>query len=89
MALGRIDIHAVRNLVDVSLTGLGTANVFYGENGSGKTSVLESVHMLAMARSFRSPQIKPVINHGKDQCVVYGEIRHDQEDGVVTSVGIS
>ncbi len=89
MALGRIDIHAVRNLVDVSLTDLGVANIFYGENGSGKTSVLESVHLLAMARSFRSPQIKPVINHSEDQCVVYGEINQGSSDGTITTIGIS
>ena len=42
MALGRLNIQAVRNLVGISLEDLQAANVFYGENGGGKTSVLES-----------------------------------------------
>ncbi|WP_206616104.1 AAA family ATPase, partial [Escherichia coli] len=29
-------------------------NVFYGANGSGKTSILEAIHLLATGRSFRT-----------------------------------
>jgi len=86
MALGRLDIRAVRNLVGTSLVDLQAANVFYGENGGGKTSVLESVFILAMARSFRSAQIKPVINHAEDECVVFGELQGPS--GQKTAVGV-
>ncbi len=99
MTLARLDIHAVRNLVDISLVDLQPANIFFGENGGGKTSVLESVFMLAMARSFRGSQIKPVINHEKEQCVVFGElqiapghktgigVRRDRQGGFEAKVG--
>lgn len=72
MALKQLNIDHIRNLRGVSLRDLQRVNVFYGANGSGKTSVLESIHMLGMARSFRGSSVKSVISHGEDSCVVYG-----------------
>ncbi len=74
MALSRLDITAVRNLRAVSLRELAAINIYFGDNGSGKTSVLESVYLLGMARSFRSGQMKSVISHGESSCAVYGEL---------------
>ena len=54
MSLAQLNIHSVRNLRNVAIADLGRVNVFYGDNGSGKTSVLEAVHLLGMARSFRT-----------------------------------
>lgn len=72
MALSRLNIHRVRNLRQVSLPELSGVNVFYGENGSGKTSVLEAVHLLGMARSFRGTSARTLITHGEQDCVVQG-----------------
>ncbi len=87
MGLERLDIQAVRNLTGIKLTQLQAANIFYGDNGGGKTSVLESVYLLGMARSFRGAHIKPIINHKQDQCVVYGELRRGLTGKL--SVGVS
>ncbi|MEE4660195.1 MAG: DNA replication/repair protein RecF [Halieaceae bacterium] len=75
MSLTRLDCTGLRNLSPVSLRQLGRVNVIYGENGSGKTSLLEAVYLLGMARSFRSSNIKSVISHGQESCTVYGEVR--------------
>ena len=72
MALSRLQINHVRNLQQVSLEDLQQVNVFFGRNGSGKTSVLESIHLLGMARSFRGNSIKSVITHGENDCTVFG-----------------
>ncbi|MCX2979967.1 DNA replication/repair protein RecF [Halieaceae bacterium IMCC14734] len=87
MALKRLDITAVRNLKQVSVRNLGVTNVFFGENGGGKTSILESVYLLGMARSFRSSQIKPVIQHGMQGCSVFGELAG--KNGRHAAVGIT
>lgn len=71
--LDRLQIHHVRNLAQVSLTDLQRINVFYGRNGSGKTSVLEAIHLLAMARSFRG-SIKSLVSHGSREATVYGQL---------------
>ncbi|MDO8860101.1 DNA replication/repair protein RecF [Haliea sp. E1-2-M8] len=70
--LTQLQIHHVRNLQQVTLQDLSRINIFFGANGSGKTSVLESVHMLGMARSFRQGATRTLIQHGQRDCTVYG-----------------
>jgi DNA replication and repair protein RecF len=87
MALGRLDITAVRNLKQLSLRELCSTNVFYGANGGGKTSVLESIYILGMARSFRSARVKSVIQHDAPSCTVFGEVQ--RSDGGHSVVGVT
>ncbi len=49
------------NCRTVALHGLQPFNVFYGQNGSGKTSILEAIHLLATGRSFRTHIPKTLI----------------------------
>ncbi len=73
MALSQLQINHVRNLREVRLQDLQRVSVFFGCNGSGKTSVLESIHLLGMARSFRGSSIKSLITHEEQSCTVYGK----------------
>jgi DNA replication and repair protein RecF len=72
LALTQLQIHHVRNLHQVKLQDLQKVNVFFGCNGSGKTSVLEAIHLLGMARSFRGSSIKSLISHDSSSCTVFG-----------------
>ncbi len=72
--LTRLDIHNVRNLEQARLGDLSRINILYGANGSGKTSVLESIHLLSAARSFRTYTARSVIRHGTNKLTVYGEV---------------
>jgi DNA replication and repair protein RecF len=74
MGLARVNIENVRNLRNVELRGLRRINVFYGDNGSGKTSVLESVFLLGMARSFRGARIASVITQQEEGLTVFGDL---------------
>jgi DNA replication and repair protein RecF len=87
MSLARLEITAVRNLHAVSLPTLEQTNILFGDNGSGKTSVLESIFLLGMARSFRSTQLKSIITHGRERCTVFGEVL--QASGASQPLGVS
>ncbi len=80
--LRRLDIYNVRNLRRVRLDNLSQANFLYGPNGSGKTSVLESIHLLSTGRSFRSITARPVISNDAGDLTVYGGLAVDSGDGV-------
>lgn len=70
----RLDILRVRNLSEVQIRPADRVNIIYGNNGSGKTSLLESIYMLGLGRSFRSAKLEPVIDIKADDCVVFAEL---------------
>jgi DNA replication and repair protein RecF len=47
-------------------------NLIYGENGSGKTSVLEAISYLGRGRSFRTNNVADIIRWGAEDLLVYG-----------------
>lgn len=79
MKLSGLEISGVRNLSSVSLDKLGGVNIFYGANGSGKTSILEAIHILGLARSFRGTQLQPVIQYHQNTCTVFGQLSTSEE----------
>ena len=90
MLLHRLEIQDLRNLQSVSMRGLGRINLICGPNGSGKTSVLEAIHLLGLGRPMRSRSMLPVIRHGAEQCVVSAELRLRTEHGTSTTrLGLS
>lgn len=86
MSIKEIQISGVRNLDKVHITQCGAINVLTGLNGSGKTSFLEALFILARARSFRSARLNPVIHHLSSRCVVYGELL--AADNSITTMGV-
>jgi DNA replication and repair protein RecF len=48
--------------------------IFTGPNGSGKTTVLEAVHILSTGRSFRTRSAIDVIQRGRDSAMVNGTL---------------
>lgn len=75
MQLTRLQVQHVRNLKQVSLEHLAQTNIFYGTNGSGKTSLLEAIHLLLVGRPFRGTQLRPILTEGTDQCVIFSELQ--------------
>jgi DNA replication and repair protein RecF len=74
MPLTRLSVTAVRNIDTVTLHPSPRINLLTGLNGSGKTSLLEAIHLLGLARSFRSTRLQPVIQHEKPACTVFAEV---------------
>jgi DNA replication and repair protein RecF len=52
-------------------------NLIWGGNGSGKTSLLESIFLLGRGRSFRTRNSERLIRQGRDRLVVFGRTGGD------------
>jgi DNA replication and repair protein RecF len=50
-------------------------NLITGLNGSGKTSVLEAIHLLGRGRSFRTRHTEQLVRHGQSKLLVFGRLR--------------
>ncbi|MFL0797706.1 MAG: DNA replication/repair protein RecF [Cellvibrionaceae bacterium] len=72
MPLHELSFSGFRNLGPSKLTPALRTNLFYGENGAGKTSVLEAIHTLSLGRSFRTTSFQKVINYELSDAVVSG-----------------
>ncbi|RDZ26561.1 DNA replication/repair protein RecF [Lysobacter silvisoli] len=53
MHVTRLDARGLRRFADVSLSPAPGINLITGDNGAGKTSLLEALHLMAYGRSFR------------------------------------
>ena len=78
----RISARALRNLAHVDFTPGPRFNVISGDNGQGKTSLLEAIYLAATSRSFRTSRIIELIAHGESvassKLVVQDEGKHEQ-----------
>jgi len=78
MSLDLLSIVGLRNLAEVDIRPGPGLNWLEGANGAGKTSVLEAIYLLARGRSFRSPRMASIIQHGTEQLRVVARRRDDQ-----------
>tara|TARA_B100000029_G_scaffold91077_1_gene80985 strand:- start:1062 stop:2147 length:1086 start_codon:yes stop_codon:yes gene_type:complete len=72
-ALSLFRIVSVRNILVAELELHPKLNLIHGENGSGKTSILEAAHLLSSGRSFRTSKSATLINHNADELSIYAE----------------
>lgn len=73
MHLTRLRISGVRRLNGVELQPAPGINLITGENGAGKTSLLEALHLLAYGRSFRGRVRDGLIRTGVEAVEVFAE----------------
>jgi DNA replication and repair protein RecF len=60
--LSHLTLNNFRNLVELELELPPGVVVFFGPNAQGKTTLLEAVYLLALARSFRAENEREVLN---------------------------
>ena len=86
MSLTRLDIYSLRNIQQESIKPISGINFFYGENGSGKSSIIEAIYILGRAKSFRSKSIKSIINFSKDELIV--SAKKKELNGLSSYIGV-
>ena len=62
----RLELKNFRNYQHESLEFVDGINIFYGNNGQGKTNVLEALFLASMGKSFRTSHDVEMIKDGTD-----------------------
>lgn len=88
MLIEHISIKDVRVIQETRIEPCPTFNVINGENGSGKTSLLEAIYLAGRGRTFRHPSAGPMIRNGAHASEVVVRLR-DAADGRRATVGIA
>lgn len=74
MPLDRLNFQGLRNLDTLDIRPSAQINLVFGDNGSGKTSLLEGLHILGLARSFRTRHLKNAIGHDAPALTLFGRL---------------
>jgi DNA replication and repair protein RecF len=78
MLLEKLTLHNFRNYEEGSFTFAPGVNLIYGENGVGKTSILEAIYLLSTGRSFRAPSLETLIRKGCPHFLIQAHFRKDE-----------
>lgn len=67
-------LNGFRNLNNFDVNFIDSKNLIYGNNGVGKTSVLEALFMLGFRKSFLNVRIKDTLNYDKGEYIIKASI---------------
>jgi DNA replication and repair protein RecF len=82
MELNSLKILNYRNILSLELRPGSGINIFHGDNGQGKTNLIEIIYLLGTLKSFRGGTNADFITRGQDNCrikagVIKGDSRHE------------
>ena len=86
MRLLRLTVARLRNLQPLEVRPAPGLNLVIGDNGAGKTSLLEAIHLLAYGRSFRGRVRDGLIRTGAVDLEVFAE--WEQGEGRLRRAGL-
>ena len=77
MKLKEIKLTNFRNYKEVNLEFNPNINIFIGDNGSGKTNILEAIYILSLTKSGRFGTDLDLIKHGENNLSIIGTVNFD------------
>ena len=87
MYLQQLSVINFKNYAEAGLTFSEGVNVFTGNNGAGKTNMLDAIHYLALCKSYFNPIDTQQIKQGTDFFIITGNFnKNDNPEAVACSV---
>ena len=78
MRVQKLKISKLRNISQAELDFSPNINFIQGDNGAGKTTVIEALYLLARSRSFKRGQQKSLIQHQQDSLTIFGKASNNE-----------
>jgi len=87
MYLQQLSVINFKNYAEAELTFSEGVNVFTGNNGAGKTNLLDAIHYLSLCKSYFNPIDSQQIKQGTDFFIITGNFnKNDNHEAVACSV---
>ncbi len=87
MHLKRLSLFNYKNFSEIEFDFDAKINCFVGKNGIGKTNILDSIHHLALGKSYFNPLSIQNIKHGEDFFVIDGEFeKQNRTESIICSL---
>ncbi len=78
MYIESIKLRDFRNYTELEIAPHPGVNLLFGQNGSGKTNLLEAIHYCALGRSHRTSQDREVVRKGQTAAAVGVTVRRKE-----------
>lgn len=79
MKIQNLKLINYRNYDNLDITFSDTLNLIYGNNGSGKSNLIEAIYMLALTKSFRTNNDANLIKKGTTEAIIKGTILTEEK----------
>ncbi len=86
MTIHELQVHHLRCITSARFQFHPRCNLFYGANGSGKTSLLEAIYVLSSGHSFRTREISPLVTFDADALTVFARTISDETVSIQKSL---
>src|ERR1017187_9145035 len=87
MYLQQLSVINFKNYAEAGLTFSEGVNVFTGNNGAGKTNLLDAIHYLSLCKSYFNPVDSQQIKQGADFFIVTGNFsKNGHQESVACAV---
>ncbi|WP_415886369.1 DNA replication/repair protein RecF [Neptuniibacter sp. QD37_6] len=87
MSISKLQIQRLRNISSITIEPSPSINIICGENGSGKTSILEGINVLGLTRSFRTNKARHLVQTDQSSTVVFASV-DPMAQGYKQSIGV-
>jgi DNA replication and repair protein RecF len=87
LVVADLAIRSFRNLARIDVEFGARFNVVAGENGQGKTNLLEAIYCVATSKSFRTARVGELVGFGAELASVRA-IVHEESEARTQSVGL-
>lgn len=86
MYIKEIELKDFRNYKELNVNFNKNVNIFIGNNAQGKTNLLESIYLNAMAKSFKTSKDKELIRFGEEFCKIKTKAFFNEDEHITEIV---
>ena len=80
MILHKLSILNYKNILQAEIDFSSGINCFFGNNGMGKTNLLDAVYYLSFCKSHANTPDSQIIRNGQEMCVIEGKYDYDRHE---------
>lgn len=84
MFIKRLYVQNFRNLKEQEIEFSKNLNIIIGENGQGKTNLIEAIYILSTTKSFRTSKKEELIRWGEERAVSFVEVERDESTATLS-----
>ncbi len=88
MQLVDIHLHNFRAIKQTTIHFAPQRTIIVGDNGTGKTTILEAIHLLAMGRSFRTSKHAQLVQESSDGYRVMANLKNESRSLTLQAAGL-